>query len=124
MRPIRKHIIHCSDSLTGDVPTIRRWHLARGFTDIGYHFVIRLDGEVELGRPLTDPGAHCQGHNADSIGTCLIGRVQFNPQQLQKLEELHRWLKELFPGLKAYGHRDFTNQKTCPNFNVKEVLHD
>jgi hypothetical protein len=59
LRPIRRHIIHCSASTQGDVAEIRRWHLARGWNDIGYHFVIRPDGEVEVGRMLHEIGAHC-----------------------------------------------------------------
>ena len=48
MRAVTKHIVHCSDSVTGDVREIRQWHLARGWNDVGYHFVIRPDGEVEV----------------------------------------------------------------------------
>lgn len=73
MREVQKHIIHCSDSTFGDVAEIRRWHIARGFNDVGYHFVIRRDGEVEMGRTLETIGAHCKGHNTNSIGTCLVG---------------------------------------------------
>ena len=87
MRKINEIIIHCSDTQEGcDVTAkdIRRWHTTpkekggRGWRDIGYHYVIRLDGTIELGRPLEKAGAHCIGrkgedHNSHSIGICYIG---------------------------------------------------
>lgn len=79
IRRITKHIVHCSDSPSGDVKEIRRWHKERGWDDVGYHFIVRRDGEIEVGRTLDVPGAHCAGHNADSVGTCLVGREVFTP---------------------------------------------
>ena len=64
MRNINKIIVHCSATPEGkafSVADIRRWHLQRGFSDIGYHFVIYLDGSVHVGRPLAKAGAHCKG---------------------------------------------------------------
>lgn len=122
LRPIRRHIIHCSASTQGDVAEIRRWHLARGWNDIGYHFVIRPDGEVEVGRMLHEIGAHCEGQNRDSIGTCLVGNTQFTSGQFAALKRLHAMLQRLFPGISAYGHREFNPHKTCPNFEVHDVL--
>jgi N-acetylmuramoyl-L-alanine amidase len=122
MREIKKHIIHCSDSSYGDVETIRQWHKARGWRDVGYHFIIRRDGEVEVGRTIDEQGAHVRGQNLDSVGTCLIGQNDFTEEQFQALRRLHKMLKALFPNLTFHGHRDFTNAKTCPNFEVREVL--
>ena len=122
MRAITKHIIHCSASNGGNVSVIRQWHLARGWNDVGYHFIIRQDGEIEVGRTLDVIGAHCKGHNHDSIGTCLIGDTQFSPQQFESLRRLHKSLQVLFPGIKAFPHNQFNPHKTCPNFDVKEVI--
>lgn len=122
MRDIKKHIIHCSDSEAGDVKVIRQWHLERGFADVGYHFVIRRDGVIEVGRQLGVVGAHCENHNHDSIGTCLIGRNTFTPEQFASLKVLHGQMAVLFPGLVAYPHHAFNSHKTCPNFEVGEVL--
>ena len=121
MRQINKHIIHCSDSTFGNVMEIRRWHLARGFDDVGYHFVIIRNGEIEVGRQLCTVGAHCRGYNIDSIGTCLIGVDNFNQVQLDTLTKLHNGLLELFPNIKAYGHREFNKHKTCPNLSQKII---
>jgi N-acetylmuramoyl-L-alanine amidase len=76
MRKINKIILHCSATPEGrhhDVADIRRWHLKRGFNDIGYHFLIHIDGTVEEGRPLNKQGAHCSGQNRGSIGICYVG---------------------------------------------------
>lgn len=128
-RVIRRHIIHCSDSPDDrtdiDAAEIKKWHLNRGFKDIGYHFVILRDGDIEGGRPLKSPGAHCEGHNHDSIGTCLVGRKNFDARQLATLKTLHKSLQMAFPGLTYCGHRDLDKQgKTCPNLEVRDVLGD
>ena len=76
MRSIDKIIVHCSATREGQhvtVQQIRQWHLQRNFADIGYHYVIYLDGTVHKGRPLEKAGAHCKGYNAHSIGICYIG---------------------------------------------------
>ena len=76
MRKIDSIIIHCSATPAGRHVTaadIRKWHLARGFTDIGYHYIIYLDGSIHTGRPLSQTGAHCRGHNTGSIGICYVG---------------------------------------------------
>lgn len=124
MRAIVRHIVHCSDSPTGDVKAIRRWHLERGWNDVGYHFIIRRDGEIEVGRMLPTVGAHCEGQNADSIGTCLIGKGAFEPAQFAALKRLHGALAIMFSGIKVYGHGEFNPHKTCPNFDARKVLGD
>lgn len=122
MRQITQHIIHCSASEIGDVKAIRHWHQEQGWQDVGYHFVIRRDGEIEIGRQLTEIGAHCRGHNQQSIGTCLIGDDAFNPEQFESLCQLHACLQELFPGLQALPHYQLNVGKTCPNFDIEDVL--
>lgn len=122
MRTINLHIIHCSDSRIGDVNTIRQWHIERGFADIGYHFVITPDGTIAMGRPISVVGAHCENHNHNSLGTCLIGKNTFTPAQFASLKTLHQQLQALFPGLEARPHNAFNPHKTCPNFNIDEVL--
>jgi N-acetylmuramoyl-L-alanine amidase len=122
MRKIDKHIVHCSDSLAGDVSEIRRWHIARGWADVGYHFIIRRDGEIEVGRTLDQVGAHCEGHNATSVGTCLIGKTHFTLMQFASLQRVNTMLEELFSEIKVFGHCDFNPHKTCPNFDVQQIL--
>ncbi len=137
MREIDKIIVHCSASEFGSARLIDRWHRERGWRMIGYHYVILNgyrrkgvyseddDGLIEPGRPLEEVGAHCRGYNKTSIGICLIGDRLFSEKQLfYALPELVRELMERF-SLRledVYGHREFNRSKTCPNFEVREVL--
>lgn len=122
-------IVHCSATPRGrdiGAAEIRTWHRQRGFKDIGYHFVIRLDGTIEPGRPLGEPGAHCSGKNACSVGICYVGGVEADcrtpadtrtPAQKAALSELIARLRELFPDAEVRGHRDFA-AKACPSFDA------
>lgn len=130
MRTINEIIIHCSATPEGQNVTatdIRRWHtVGNGWSDIGYHFVVRLDGTVEPGRPLAQTGAHCRGHNARSVGICYIGGLAADgrtpkdtrtPAQRAALLTLLKELKQQFPGAAIHGHRDFA-AKACPSFDA------
>ena len=135
MRNINKIIIHCSATPEGkafSVEDIRRWHLQRGFADIGYHFVIYLDGSVHVGRPLAKAGAHCKGNNAHSIGVCYIGGVATDGKtpkdtrteaQKRSLVRLITELRQQFPNASVHGHREFAN-KACPSFNARDEYKD
>ena len=132
MRQINYIIIHCSATKAGQdfrAKDIDRWHRERGWDGIGYHKVIDLDGTIEPGRSETKPGAHCKGHNSDSIGICYIGGLDKNGKpadtrtELQKaaLTRLVADYKRRFPNAKVVGHRDMPNvHKACPCFNAKE----
>ncbi len=132
MREINKIIIHCSATKANqDIGTfqIDEWHKKRGWSGIGYHFVIRRNGEIENGRPVEVTGAHCQGQNRDSIGICLVGGIDRNgdPQnnftdvQFQALRKLVADLKNNFPQVTVHGHCEFAN-KACPCFDVQEFF--
>ena len=107
---------------------IRRWHVdGNGWNDIGYHGVIRRDGVLESGRPLSVAGAHTSGHNADSVGVCLVGGVKedgktpennFTQAQWDALERVVRDLVRRFPGTTVHGHNEFA-AKACPCFDAK-----
>lgn len=130
MRKIDKIIIHCSATPEGrpvTVETIRKWHIARGWSDIGYHYVIYLDGSVHEGRPLEAIGAHTSGQNLHSIGICYVGGCDKNmkpkdtrtPAQEAALVKLVKSLKERFPGASVHGHNEFA-AKACPSFDVQK----
>ena len=130
MRTIDKIIVHCSATREGQhvtVQQIRQWHLQRNFADIGYHYVIYLDGTVHKGRPLEKAGAHCKGYNAHSIGICYVGGLdrQGKPKdtrtaaQKAALLTLIRELRQRFPRATVHGHREFAN-KACPCFDAKK----
>lgn len=122
----KKLIIHCSDTTSGTAAAIRRFHMAkpplgRGWEDIGYHFLIDLDGIIEVGRREDLIGSHCEGQNHDSIGICLIGKDTFQLVQLESLKQIIDSLLNKY-GLVAEdvsGHycwpTAIAQGKNCPN---------
>jgi N-acetylmuramoyl-L-alanine amidase len=126
-----KIIIHCTATKeTQDITTdtIRRWHVVeRGWSDIGYHYVVRLDGTVEKGRSEELQGAHTKGQNSSSIGVAYVGGCDdnLNPKdtrnkaQKEALKILVNDLMIKYPGSIVYGHNDFSD-KACPCFNAFE----
>jgi len=146
MRPINKIVVHCSatkaDRNIGEAE-ITQWHKEKGWSDIGYHFVIRRNGLRENGRPIEIAGAHVAGHNTGSIGICMVGGVgqdgkaecNFTSRQFQALEILLRELLSQFPKAEVLGHRDLSPDKDgdgtveqsewlkeCPTFDAKCFL--
>lgn len=122
MRKITEIIIHCADTPDGKefhAADIDRWHKERGWSGIGYHFVICVDGSVEAGRGLDYIGAHAQGYNAASIGVCLIGKSKFTQAQWSSLALLVGNLQRDYSGCRVFGHYEVDQHgKTCPNFDV------
>lgn len=148
MRRIDHLVVHCAatppdwmhNRTTAEkVAEIRRWHLGRGWRDIGYHFVIDRDGTLATGRPVEEQGAHVANHNRHSIGICLIGGVSGRPlehapgarwkgsdaednfthEQKKALRELLFDLRARFAPAEILGHRDFPGvAKACPSFDV------
>ena len=124
MRKIDKIIVHCSDALVSTTEDIRRWHKEKGWSDIGYHFVIEKDGKIHNGRDLDIFGSHCVGQNTDSIGICICGKDlrDMNIGQFVSLRELIQSIKTVFGPMDVYGHRTLDKQgKTCPNFDVNKL---
>lgn len=132
MRKITEIIIHCADTYSKmDIGRreINQWHRERGFDGIGYHYVIRRNGLVEAGRPEAKQGAHCTGHNAHSIGVCLVGgkgdngkpENNFTHPQMETLKNMLFDITGRYPEAKIFGHKDFAN-KACPCFEVAEFL--
>lgn len=135
MRLINEIIVHCSytkPKMNIGADWLRKLHTEQnGWLDIGYHFVIRRDGTFESGRPIEQPGAHCKGHNANSIGICMIGGMSddnrpednFTKEQFNQLKQTIGFLKEFYHEItKISGHRDYDKRKACPCFDVREKL--
>lgn len=146
-----KHItVHCSATQplrSIDVNVIRKMHLKRGFNDIGYHFVITTDGEVQPGRSLALTGAHVKCHNTDNVGICLIGGIDATGKAVDNFTDL-QWdaLRYLITELAGNygiletnikGHRDWFPDingdgvidrrdwlKECPCFDVVDKLRE
>jgi N-acetylmuramoyl-L-alanine amidase len=131
MRTINLIVIHCSATKEGKdfkAKDIDKWHKERGFKKIGYHYVIDLDGTIERGRQDSEIGAHCTGHNKNSIGICYIGGLDKDgkpkdtrtKEQKEALWDLLRILLTKYPKAQIHGHNTFSN-KDCPCFNVEET---
>lgn len=142
MRAIRKIVIHCSATPEGRDVTAKEidgWHRQRGWKKIGYHYVIRLDGTVEVGRPESEVGSHVQGHNADSIGIVYAGGLDAKgkpkdtrtPAQVAAMTRLVQALAQKYPTASVVGHRDLSPDKdrdgtvephewlkACPSFDA------
>jgi len=137
MREIRKIILHCTDSTWGNLEEIDKWHRQRGWDGIGYHYLIlnsyetysnfkervmkpENDGLIVEGRPVWQQGAHCRGHNLDSIGVALVGIDIFSKAQVYSAVKLIKLLMKQF-NVKisnVYGHYEFNSYKSCPNINM------
>ena len=128
-RRINEIIVHCTATPEGrdyTVADIRQMHKAQGWVDIGYHYLIYRDGSIHEGRNVDMVGAHCQGHNAQSIGVCYVGGVARDGKtpkdtrtQAQKdaLVHLLMQLVCIYPDATIRGHRDFA-AKACPSFDA------
>lgn len=140
MRDVNEIIVHCFATKDGwfrgkpfleKVAEVKRWHLARGFSDIGYHYLISREGEVVAGRPLEKSGAHCNGHNKNSIGISLEGGWgksrrdafldNYTVKQGSALLGLIDRLQHDHGELMISGHYKYAN-KECPAFNLPEFL--
>ena len=130
-------VVHCAATTpTQDIGAaeIRKWHVEeRGWSDIGYHYVIRRNGTVETGRPVTDVGAHVAGYNSETVGICLVGGINergdpdanYTDAQWNSLHGLLVALRVRYPHARICGHRDFPNVlKACPSFDVASWARD
>ena len=132
MRKIDKIIIHCTATPEGRVVTVKdvdTWHKERGFSGIGYHYLIGLNGEVWTGRPIEQIGAHTLGYNENSVGVCYVGGCaqDMKPKdtrtaaQKLALTKLVKELKAKYPAATIHGHYEYA-AKACPSFDVKQWI--
>jgi len=131
MRTIDKIILHCAATKEGHdikTETIKSWHVkGNGWSDIGYHYVIELDGTVKKGRPMHRSGAHTKGHNTGSIGVCYVGGIDISKKpkdtrteaQRTAMDELINELLVEYPNATVHGHNEFS-AKACPSFDVSK----
>ena len=147
-RIIKDLVIHCTASPEGrdlTVQDIRNMHLKNGWSDIGYHYVIDLNGNIHNGRDVDMIGAHVSGHNSHSIGIVYVGGLGSNgkgkdtrtPKQKEALVKLLLELREFYPTARICGHRDFSKDlnnngiiepnewiKECPSFEARTEYKD
>ena len=124
-------VIHCAApkaSMDIGLTEIRKWHVQdNGWRDVGYHYIIRRNGEVELGRSNRDTGAHAAGYNHKSVSLCMVGGMaednsaenNFTAQQWTALLDLVKQLKSNYPDADVIGHNEIS-EKECPSFDVQK----
>lgn len=132
MRTINEIIIHCTATEAGkdySVTEIDRWHRQRGFAEIGYHYIIHPDGMIDTGRAVTKVGAHCKGHNKNTIGVAYIGGCKngkpvdtMTTYQVIAMKTLLNCLCLMYPSIKTItGHNQYCS-KACPCFDVPRFI--
>ena len=136
MRTITLIVVHCSavcPDQQSSAAQIDTWHREQGFKlGIGYHYVVRRDGQVEPGRPEFLVGAHCLNHNAHSIGVCYEGGLDIRGQptdtrteaQKQAMRQLLEELHGRYPRALIVGHHDLNPGKDCPCFDAAHEYAD
>jgi len=110
-----------------NIRTVDEWHRKRGMLKVGYHFLIRREGLIEVGRGPNDIGAHTKDHDSDSVSVCMAGGLNtrgitapdYTEGQLESLFVLVMTLKHMYPDAEVVGHRDLSKTE-CPSFDVKE----
>lgn len=130
MRQIDKIIVHCTATPQGrniKIGQIADWHIkGNGWKNIGYHYVVELDGTIKHGRPEEQIGAHARGHNAHSIGVCYVGGLDTHgnaadtrtPEQKAALINIITHLRQRYPKAIVIGHHDVNKTKECPCFDA------
>ena len=138
---IKNIVVHATDTFPDmDIGAdwIRNVHVnENGWRDIGYHYVIRRNGDLEIGRRCEEgknyvAGAHTLGLNAASIGIAVVGgkarsgelACNFTRHQWAALEQLWRILSIEYPEAKWSGHNDHDKSKQCPTFDVEVWINE
>jgi N-acetylmuramoyl-L-alanine amidase len=110
-----------------NIRTVDEWHRKRGLLKVGYHFFIKRNGCIEVGRGPNDIGAHTKDHDSDSVSVCMAGGLNtrgvtapdYTKGQLESLFVLVKTLKYMYSDAEVVGHRDLS-KTDCPSFDVKE----
>lgn len=115
-KAIRYLVIHHSASHDVSAETIHQWHLNKGWSGIGYHYVVRQNGTIEKGRDEQYQGAHAVPVNSQSIGICCTGdftKEKMSEAQKNALIKLLKELKSRYPLAAVTRHKD-VDKTACP----------
>ena len=140
-REITEVVVHHTDTYEDqdiDYDDVYKWHTARNFKDVGYHFLILRNGDLQVARPISRTGAHClKGHNRYSIGLAFVGGIvgsgkkrgsqrnssTFRPEQWETFKAFMRAFYSVHPGGQAWGHADIDpERRSDPNFDVQRYV--
>lgn len=135
-------VVHVTATPAGrdiGVKEVRAMHKAKGWSDIGYNELIRIDGTLETGRGVDAIGAHVAGFNSTAYGISLVGGLDSTGKpantathaQMVTLERRLREMAERYPNAGVCGHRDLSPDrdgdgviepsehiKACPCFDA------
>lgn len=128
-------VVHCSATSPDEdigLQELRLQHMQQGGSDVAYHYIIKRDGTLEVGRNEITPGDHAAGYDLHSIGICMVGgrkrrttkaEANFTPAQYLTLQTLLEDLSSRYPESESLGHRDLPGvNHLCPSFDVREWL--
>lgn len=125
-RKVNKVFLHCSASdydHHDDISVIKKWHVEEnGWSDIGYHFFIKSNGEIQAGRSLEKTPAAQKGHNTHTIAICLHGKTKFTEEQFRSLRKLCAEINEAYSNITFHGHNEVAPGRGCPVYSPKDVL--
>jgi N-acetyl-anhydromuramyl-L-alanine amidase AmpD len=128
MRSIHTIVVHCTATPKGrrvSVADVDRWHRQRGWSGIGYHALVGIDGAIWQGRDESRVGAHVKGYNTGSLGVAYVGGGNAAPytdtrteaQKESLFEVIDDWMAR-YPIGRIVGHRDLDPGKACPCFDA------
>ena len=128
-RFVNKVFLHCSANSNPKwgINELRESHLARGFSDIGYHYFIDFEGNLFKCRPLEKIPAAQKGYNTGSIAICLHGgqnnKDDFTKEQHKTLAELCEYINNVYENkITFHGHCEVDEHKFCPVFDYQQIL--
>ena len=127
-REVDRVFLHCSASDNPEhdrIDVVRGWHVdGKGWADVGYHYFIRRDGTLEVGRTLERTPAGQAGHNTATIAICLHGLTQerFTKAQYRTLIDLARAMDDACAGMLSFHGHCEVSSKSCPVFPYRAVL--
>ena len=123
---------------------VNQYHLEK-FGGIGYHFIVKRDGSIQIGRDINTIGAHVKGFNTRSIGISFVagykcasskysGEPPYSEIGVESITQaqhesfvkfMSAWYK-VYPGGQAWGHADFPRNsgKVDPGFDVSKRCYE
>lgn len=133
-RDIHTIVVHCLQTpvqRADSAEDVHKWHKDKGWSGIGYHYVIQADGTLQIGRDIDKQGAHVYKHNKGTIGVAMAGGMDwdgnivensFTKDTLMVLDDMLRKLMCMYPDAKVVGHRELDPNRACPCMDIPEFI--
>jgi N-acetyl-anhydromuramyl-L-alanine amidase AmpD len=102
---------------------IRTSHRRKGWSDIGYHYVIDRAGRLWEARPINYQGAHVRDNNEHNIGVMCMGNFDLQQPSEAQLTTLARTVQQIRQYYRVSESRIYTHQEinptACPGRNMQ-----